>query len=227
MSASGTPQAVPITFTRASRWYGPVIALNDVTVSMPPGITGLLGPNGAGKTTFLKLAAGLLRPVLHPRLFETRVVTISAGDEMTPEILLEVLDEGGYRREDPVASPGQVARRGGILDVFPPDCDAPVRIEFLGDTVETLRSFDPETQRTTAALHTLEILPLTDVFAPRSVLDALRRGLPQRFAGHRDLPALLEKIERGALVVDDLADLLPLVPGATVAPGRGDPWRRW
>ena len=162
--------------------------------------------------------AGLLRPVLQPRLFETRVVTITAGDEMTPEILLEVLDEGGYRREDPVASPGQVARRGGILDVFPPDRDAPVRIEFLGDTVETLRSFDPETQRTTAALDTLEILPLTDVFAPRSVLDGLRRALPARFAGHRDLQALLEKIERGALVVDDLADLLPLVPGATVAP---------
>ena len=162
--------------------------------------------------------AGLLRPVLQPRLFETRVVTIAAGDEMTPEILLEVLDEGGYRREDPVASPGQVARRGGILDVFPPDRDAPVRIEFLGDTVETLRCFDPETQRTTAALGSLEILPLTDAFAPRSVLDGLRRALPARFAGHRDLQALLEKIERGALVVDDLADLLPLVPGATVAP---------
>jgi len=49
-------------FTRASRWYGPVIALNDVTVSIPPGVTGLLGPNGAGKSTFLKLAAGQLRP---------------------------------------------------------------------------------------------------------------------------------------------------------------------
>ena len=169
--------------------------------------------------------AGLLRPILAPRLFETRVVAIAAGDELTPEILLEVLDEGGYRREDPVSSPGQVARRGGILDVFPPDRDAPVRIEFLGDTVETLRSFDPGTQRTTAALAAIEILPLTDVFAPRSVLDALRRALPERFAGHRDLPALLEKLERGALVVDDLAELLPLAPGATVAPwSAGDEW---
>jgi ABC-2 type transport system ATP-binding protein len=49
-------------FTRASRWYGSVIALNDVTVSVPPGVTGLLGPNGAGKSTFLKLAAGQLAP---------------------------------------------------------------------------------------------------------------------------------------------------------------------
>jgi transcription-repair coupling factor (superfamily II helicase) len=162
--------------------------------------------------------AGLLRPILAPRLFETRVVTVASGDEMTPEILLEALDEGGYRREDPVSSPGQVARRGGILDVFPPDRESPVRIEFLGDTVETLRAFDPATQRTTGALAALEILPLSDVFAPRSVLEALRRALPERFAGHRDLPALLEKIERGALVVDDLAELLPLAPGATVAP---------
>ncbi len=52
----------PIAFTRVSRWYGPVIALNDVTVEIPPGVTGLLGPNGAGKSTFLKLAAGQLRP---------------------------------------------------------------------------------------------------------------------------------------------------------------------
>jgi ABC-2 type transport system ATP-binding protein len=51
-----------IEFVRASRWYGPVIALNDVTASIGPGITGLLGPNGAGKSTFLKLAAGQLGP---------------------------------------------------------------------------------------------------------------------------------------------------------------------
>jgi ABC-2 type transport system ATP-binding protein len=57
--AAETP---PLSFVRASRWYGPVIALNDVTVSIPPGVVGLLGPNGAGKSTFLKLAAGQLRP---------------------------------------------------------------------------------------------------------------------------------------------------------------------
>ncbi|HEU0106066.1 MAG TPA: ABC transporter ATP-binding protein [Vicinamibacteria bacterium] len=49
-------------YVRASRWYGPVIALNDVTTTVGPGVTGLLGPNGAGKSTFLKLAAGQLAP---------------------------------------------------------------------------------------------------------------------------------------------------------------------
>jgi ABC-2 type transport system ATP-binding protein len=52
----------PIAFARTSRWYGPVIALNDITIEISPGVTGLLGPNGAGKSTFLKLAAGQLRP---------------------------------------------------------------------------------------------------------------------------------------------------------------------
>jgi ABC-2 type transport system ATP-binding protein len=51
-----------IEYVRASRWYGPVIALNDVTTILEPGVTGLLGPNGAGKSTFLKLAAGQLAP---------------------------------------------------------------------------------------------------------------------------------------------------------------------
>ena len=49
-------------FVRASRWYGQVIALNDVTTTIGPGVTGLLGPNGAGKSTFLKLASGQLAP---------------------------------------------------------------------------------------------------------------------------------------------------------------------
>jgi ABC-2 type transport system ATP-binding protein len=62
--AASAPVAAssPLEFTRASRWYGQVIALNDVTVRIPRGVTGLLGPNGAGKSTFLKLAAGQLRP---------------------------------------------------------------------------------------------------------------------------------------------------------------------
>jgi ABC-2 type transport system ATP-binding protein len=58
---SDTPGA-PLEFARASRWYGQVIALNDVSITLAPGVTGLLGPNGAGKSTFLKLAAGQLAP---------------------------------------------------------------------------------------------------------------------------------------------------------------------
>jgi ABC-2 type transport system ATP-binding protein len=54
--------AAIITADKVSKWYGQVIGLNDVTVSVPGGITGLLGPNGAGKSTFMKLITGQLKP---------------------------------------------------------------------------------------------------------------------------------------------------------------------
>jgi ABC-2 type transport system ATP-binding protein len=57
-----TPDAPVVVVTHVSKWYGQVIGLNDVTVSVPPGVTGLLGPNGAGKSTFLKLITGQLKP---------------------------------------------------------------------------------------------------------------------------------------------------------------------
>jgi ABC-2 type transport system ATP-binding protein len=57
----GTP-AAPITLDRVSRWYGNVVAVNDISFALSPGVTGLLGPNGAGKTTLLHMLAGLLKP---------------------------------------------------------------------------------------------------------------------------------------------------------------------
>jgi transcription-repair coupling factor (superfamily II helicase) len=161
--------------------------------------------------------AGLLRPTLPSALFETRAVVIRQGEELTPEILLEVLDEGGYRREDPVTAPGQLARRGGILDVFPPDREAPVRIEFLGDTIESLRCFDVDSQRSTATLDEIELLPLSDLFVTRTVAARLRQQIADRFPGRAEADAVAERLERG-LGQDQALELLPLVAGATVAP---------
>ena len=177
----------------------------------------LLAASRPGVRALVAAPAGLLRPSLAPHLLETRVLSLRTGDEMTPEILLEALYEGGYLREDPVTAPGQVARRGGIVDVFPSDAEAPVRVEFLGDTVESLRRFDPETQRTVATLDAMTTLPLSDVFATRSVLGSLLPRIRERYAGRRELTSLLESLERG-LLPESLVELVPLVPGSTVPP---------
>ena len=160
--------------------------------------------------------AALLRPVLAPHLLETRVVVLRVGEEMTPEILLEALDESGYRREDPVTGPGQVARRGGIVDVFPSDQEAPVRLEFLGDTLESLRRFDPDTQRTVTHVGELTLLPLSDVSPTRSTLTPLRSRVRERFGDVREVRALVESLDRG-LLPEETVELLPLVTGATTA----------
>src|SRR5262249_17424186 len=177
----------------------------------------LLATRRPGLRALVASPSGLLRPSLAPHLLETRVLSLRQGDEMTPEILLEALFEGGYLREDPVTAPGQVARRGGIVDVFPSDADAPVRIEFLGDTVQSLRRFDPDTHGRVAGLGALTPRPLRDVFVTRSVLDALRPRIGERYARHRELRSVMESLDRG-LLPEGLVELVPLVAGATVAP---------
>jgi transcription-repair coupling factor (superfamily II helicase) len=152
---------------------------------------------------------------LNRELFETRAFSLAIGDEMTPEILLEALDEGGYRREDPVTGPGEIARRGGILDVFPAGRDEPVRIEFLGDTVDSLRAFDAETQRSRGDLEQIEILPLADLFPTRSLTARLRERLVERFPDARALHYWLERLARGILD-DALSERVPLVADAVV-----------
>src|SRR6185312_14593555 len=58
-----------------------------------------------------------------------------------------------------VYEPGQIARRGGILDLYPPGAERPIRIDFFGDEIEAIRPFDPHTQRSLARLHAMDLLP--------------------------------------------------------------------
>lgn len=83
--------------------------------------------------------------------------------DFPPEALIERLIAGGYVREDPVFGPGQFSLRGGIVDVWSPDAEAPVRIEYFGDTVDSIRRFDPDSQLSTGQLETIAIAPMREV----------------------------------------------------------------
>jgi len=76
--------------------------------------------------------------------------------------LIEKLIATGYVREEPIFGPGQFSIRGGILDVWSPDADAPARVEFFGDTVDSIRSFDADTQLSTGHLRSLSIAPMRE-----------------------------------------------------------------
>lgn len=89
----------------------------------------------------------LLQPTLSPKIINSGGLAVAAGVETSPEALVARLVEGGLDPTAAVDAPGQFSRRGGILDVFPLLGDAPYRLEFFGDVVETIRSFDPATQR--------------------------------------------------------------------------------
>ena len=89
------------------------------------------------------------------------------GDELDLERFLSRLLSWGYSLEPAVERPGQVARRGGIVDVFPPASELPVRIELWGRQVDSLRLFDPETQRSRGPADEVEVTPAREaLFAP-------------------------------------------------------------
>ena len=95
-------------------------------------------------------------------------VTLRRGEEVDVEVLTAHLASVGYTQMDLVEMPGQFTRRGGILDVYSPEADRPVRIEFFGDEIETIRKFDPETQRSQSGLDETQLLPLTETPGDRA-----------------------------------------------------------
>src|SRR5260370_24339009 len=97
-------------------------------------------------------------------LYLTR--TLAKDTEIPHEELITHLGSVGYTRTEMVELPGQFAVRGGIVDVFPPEAARPVRIELLGDTVESVREFDPRTQRSIAPVQRTTLLPLTEWAVP-------------------------------------------------------------
>ncbi len=153
----------------------------------------------------------LIAPVeaLALRLFERSyyanlALRLERGEEMDIELVTDHLASVGYERVDLVEMPGQFARRGGILDVYSPESERPVRIDFFGDEIESMRSFDPETQRSASQLDEALLLPLTETPATEMMLAAVHARLSR------------ERVSSG----DDaeLADALEL-QGATIFPG--------
>jgi len=142
-------------------------------------------------TALYKLATGGVSILIAPaeaaalRLFDRNyyaslAVTIRRGEELDVEILTAHLASVGYTQMDLVEMPGQFTRRGGILDVYSPEADRPVRIEFFGDEIDTIRKFDPETQRSQSGLDETQLLPLTETPVTEHLLAAVHARLSKQ-----------------------------------------------
>src|SRR3977135_1713725 len=98
-----------------------------------------------------------------PAEFAARALRLEVGDALDRELLVEAFERGGYERVDTVVEVGQWSARGGIVDVFSPSHPNPARVAFLGDEIESIRLFDPTSQRSPAAVQELAVLPLATV----------------------------------------------------------------
>ena len=127
--------------------------------------------------------------------FASRVIRLQEGAEIDPRAILESFVENGFVRTDLVGEAGEFAFRGGILDVFPPNLAHPLRIELFGDTIDSLRQFDVETQRSEEAVDSVAILPMTQFAITRESRSALARRLSLDFMDPLFKRDLAEKID--------------------------------
>src|SRR5215831_19249707 len=120
-------------------------------------------------TDFVLLTSrALARRTVAPGTILNAGAVLRRDEDAPPEELIDKLIAGGYVREDPIAAVGEFSMRGGILDVWPPGHEAPVRIEFFGDTVDSIREFDPETQLSTTQLAHIQIAPMRELIVRAS-----------------------------------------------------------
>ncbi len=116
---------------------------------------------GAASITVTPIASALLKTET-PEFYRRLALSLETGDELPPELLIEHLQEAGYERREPVEMVGEYSLRGGIVDIFPVEDQRPVRIEFNGDTIDSMRRFDIRTQRSVDKTTHCTLLPLLE-----------------------------------------------------------------
>ncbi len=113
--------------------------------------------------TIITSSEAIFDKIASPETFNKATLKITKGSEWNPEKLEKTLLEQGYNRVTFANEPGELAKRGGILDVFPYSGDYPLRLEFFGDEVDSIREFDPDSQRSIAYLDSANLVPNVDI----------------------------------------------------------------
>ena len=129
--------------------------------------------------TLAPIQSALLRTETRD-FYRQLALTLRVGEELAIEDITTHLRSIGYEKREPVEMVGEYSVRGGILDVFPAESPQPVRIEFFGDLIESMRRFDPETQRSILQIKETTLLPLLEYPKTSEVLHEIAE-----FAGDR------------------------------------------
>src|SRR5687768_156249 len=154
---------------------------------------------------FVTSARSLMTRTMPRRDFLKSCRKLTVGQSIQPDVLARSWVETGYQRVNTVLEPGQFSRRGGIMDVWTPAEKLPVRLDFFGDEIETVRRFDPASQRTVENLESILITPAREYIASGDQQDAELSEFHIPLL-HPQPASLLDYLPQKALVlVDDLS----------------------
>ncbi|HEX5777153.1 MAG TPA: transcription-repair coupling factor, partial [Caulobacteraceae bacterium] len=119
------------------------------------------------------------------------------GQDVDIKALEDYFAVNGYARASTVSEKGEFAIRGGVIDVFPPGAEEPVRLDLFGDTLESIRAFDPETQRSTKQLKDVALLPVSEALLDADTIARFRKGYVEAFGNPGD-DALYAAVSAGS-----------------------------
>jgi transcription-repair coupling factor (superfamily II helicase) len=168
----------------------------------------------------------LLQRVMPREVVAAQSLALAPGNVRPMDEIARWLATNGFIRASTVRDIGEYAVRGGILDLFAPGTDAPVRLDFFGDSLESIRTFDPETQRTASRLDKLELVPTSEARLDGETIKRFRMGYVAEFGGQTKGDAFFEAVSQGRrhpglehwlpLFVERLDTLFDYLPGAPV-----------
>jgi transcription-repair coupling factor (superfamily II helicase) len=147
----------------------------------------LLAPSPAPRLCITTVNAALQR-VMPRESLAGSTFRARKGERVDVARLQSFLAHNGYVRAQTVREPGEFAIRGGIIDLFPPGTEEPLRLDLFGDTLESIRAFDPETQRSTKQLKGVDLLPVSEVLLDPDSISRFRSGYLARFGAAGDDP---------------------------------------
>ena len=153
------------------------------------------GPAGQPRLVLVS-ANAFVQKLPPPAAVRQSHLVLRASARVDREGLLGHLERNGYQRVGTVVEPGDYAVRGGLIDLFPTGAALPVRLDFFGATLESIRRFDPATQRTTDRLKTIELGPVSEVLLDEATVERFRAGYLRQFGTVTDDP-LLESVASG------------------------------
>ncbi|MFL5258763.1 MAG: transcription-repair coupling factor [Hyphomicrobiales bacterium] len=139
----------------------------------------------------------VLQRVPNADVLRGAVFTARPGQRVATDALLTFLGENGFSRTGTVVDPGDFAVRGGVIDIYPPGSDLPVRLDFFGDTLESVRSFDPRSQRSVATLKDFALNAASEVLLTSTTIAHFRTGYATAFGGIDVSDPLYESVTNG------------------------------
>jgi transcription-repair coupling factor (superfamily II helicase) len=169
-----------------------VVAQRVMTLARLARVTGREHP-----AVLLATVNAILQRVPERAVIAKQSLSVAPGNVAPMANIIQWLELNGFNRAATVREAGDYAVRGGIVDLFAPGMDAPVRLDFFGDTLESIRSFDPETQRTTSERHALDLVPVAEFALTSDTIRAFRTGYVAEFGAAAPDDALYEAVSEG------------------------------